>query len=76
MLTPAEVLEIAAAVAEREVEMMKYSSWLTASLIGFSKPPPFDQCFPKNRVVRPAGQVDIGAIFARAGHQVVQANDQ
>lgn len=75
MLTPAEVFEIASACYERDVEMVKYQSWLTASLIGFAKPPPFEQCFPKHREVRPAGAVDIGAIFARGGHTVVRAND-
>lgn len=55
--------------------MMKYSSYLIGSLAGMNKLPPFDQCFPKHREVVPAGRVNIAAIFASAGHQVIRAND-
>lgn len=69
-------MEIAGAVYESKVELMKYQSWLTATLTGVNKVPPFEQCFPKRReMVSPHGQVDIGAIFSGAGHQVVRAND-
>jgi hypothetical protein len=57
------------------MEIVKHQSWLTASLTGFAKPPPYEQCFPTHRVVRQTGQVDIGAIFSGAGHAVIRAND-
>lgn len=51
---------------------MKYEAWTTATLTGASKVPPFEQCFPKRREIKPEGSVDIGSIFASAGHRVVR----
>lgn len=67
-MTPSEVFHIANAVGEREAENIKMQAWLTASLTGANKVPPYDVVFKKaDRVLEAKNENDIRMAFASAG---------
>jgi hypothetical protein len=53
--------------------LAQYLAWITASLSGFSKPPPFEQCFPPKRPTKTNMVRDLEAMFRSIGGEVKSA---
>ena len=67
------MFEIAQNVSERNRETTQYLAWITASLSGFSKPPPFEECFPPKSPSKKSMVTDLEAMFRSVGGDVKRA---
>lgn len=60
------------AINERQVESEKRLAWLTASLVGFNKVPPYEVVFKKEgRALEARNENDVRAAFTAFGGHVV-----